>query len=240
MAPLNAGTSRQPPRRSARNAADAERFQIALRRWAEFISDRSSCARFALGLPSGPPGRRDALSARLQSVAVISDSGKPGVHAACEAVLSCAMSYFCCVIGVEARGSAVRMPAPPVASSLPPIAGMNRADLAQQRSRFERGYEDDEREMRRNYDYGGYGAHAPPVARDVRSDARIHEDVSDRLYVDHDLDASDIEVLVRDGRVTLEGQLDSARCRRRADDIAHAVPGVTEVYNHLRVGHSRR
>ena len=62
----------------------------------------------------------------------------------------------------------------------------------------------------------------------------------DRLYLDHELDASHIEALVADGRVTLEGEVDSPRSRRLADDIAHAVPGVAEVHNHLRVARGRR
>jgi hypothetical protein len=74
----------------------------------------------------------------------------------------------------------------------------------------------------------------------VRPDPRIHEDVSDRLYVDHHLDASEIDVVVQDGRVVLEGRVDSPRARRIADDIAHAVPGVCEVHNHLQVSGRRR
>lgn len=69
----------------------------------------------------------------------------------------------------------------------------------------------------------------------ARSDARIHEDVSDRLFLDRDLDATEVDVLVSDGCVVLEGSVESPRDRRRADDLAHSVPGVTEVHNHLRV-----
>jgi hypothetical protein len=195
---------------------------------------------------------------------------------------------------------------------------MNRSFTAQRRVRSQPSYRSDEREMRQNYDYSGYGARAPESAREtfeaprgtgedrrphgpprsaspdfdayereryipggrfeqnpwavprgdrpyahdlrderswspqlrshagrgprgyVRPDPRIHEDVSDRLYLDQELDAREIEVLVRDGCVILEGRVDSPRARRIADDIAHAVPGVWQVYNHLQVSGHRR
>lgn len=68
-----------------------------------------------------------------------------------------------------------------------------------------------------------------------RSDARILEDVSDRLTDDHWLDASDIEVRVKDGEVTLSGTVDSRASKYRAEMIADSCSGVSEVQNHLRV-----
>ncbi|MRX49566.1 BON domain-containing protein [Paracoccus sp. S-4012] len=68
-----------------------------------------------------------------------------------------------------------------------------------------------------------------------RSDERIREDVSDRLSDDHSLDASDIEVSVSGGEVTLSGNVDSRQDKRRAEDIADDVPGVNHVQNNLRV-----
>ena len=68
-----------------------------------------------------------------------------------------------------------------------------------------------------------------------RSDDRIREDVSDRLYDDPYVDASEIEVSVGGGEVTLTGTVDSRDARRRAEDVAERVSGVTYVQNNLRV-----
>lgn len=68
-----------------------------------------------------------------------------------------------------------------------------------------------------------------------RSDERIREDVCERLAMDHDVDASDIEVKVSDGIVTLEGTVDARRTKRIAEDISDLVRGVRDVENNLRV-----
>lgn len=68
-----------------------------------------------------------------------------------------------------------------------------------------------------------------------RSDTRIAEDVIDALTDDPDVDASDIEVEVRDREVTLTGFVDDRRQKRRADDDALGVPGVEDVHNRIRV-----
>lgn len=68
-----------------------------------------------------------------------------------------------------------------------------------------------------------------------RSDERIHEDVNDRLTDDPMLDASDIEVLVSQAEVTLNGTVHRREDKRRAEDIAEAVSGVTHVQNNLRL-----
>lgn len=68
-----------------------------------------------------------------------------------------------------------------------------------------------------------------------RSDSRIEEDVNDRLTDDPYLDASDIEVSVKDGEVTLSGLVAQREDKRRAEDLAELVSGVTNVQNNLRV-----
>jgi len=69
----------------------------------------------------------------------------------------------------------------------------------------------------------------------ARSDARILEDVNDRLTDDGWLDASDIEVTVNDREVTLSGHVDSRAAKRRAEDLAEMVSAVRHVQNNLRV-----
>jgi hypothetical protein len=68
-----------------------------------------------------------------------------------------------------------------------------------------------------------------------RSDDRIREDVNDRLTDDPWVDASDIDVQVRQGIVTLSGRVDSREAKRRAEDIAESCSGVRDVTNQIRV-----
>ncbi len=68
-----------------------------------------------------------------------------------------------------------------------------------------------------------------------RSDERIHEDVNDYLTQNPDLDASDIEVRVENGEVTLNGSVDSRHSKRLAEDLADDVPGVVDVNNELKI-----
>ena len=69
-----------------------------------------------------------------------------------------------------------------------------------------------------------------------RSDDRIMEEVCERLTWDPDLDASEIEVRVESGVVTLEGMVESRRDKRRAEDLVDEVRGVVDVQNRLRTG----
>lgn len=68
-----------------------------------------------------------------------------------------------------------------------------------------------------------------------RSDERIREDVSDRLTDDSWLNASDVEVSVSDGDVTLTGSVRSREDKKRAEALAESVTGVDNVQNNLRV-----
>ena len=68
-----------------------------------------------------------------------------------------------------------------------------------------------------------------------RSDASILEDVSERFTRNPYLDASDLEVRVEEGEVTLEGTVENRTARRLAEDIAEATRGVFDVHNRLRV-----
>jgi osmotically-inducible protein OsmY/flavin-binding protein dodecin len=68
-----------------------------------------------------------------------------------------------------------------------------------------------------------------------RSDERIREDVCDRLGQDWDLDASEVEVSVSNGEVTLAGTINDRQQKFRVEHIADSVSGVNEVHNQLRV-----
>jgi hypothetical protein len=69
----------------------------------------------------------------------------------------------------------------------------------------------------------------------VRSDERIREDVCDRLTDDPDLDASSIDVQVKNGEVTLSGTVGTRWDRRHAEELLDDVSGTKHVQNNLRL-----
>lgn len=69
----------------------------------------------------------------------------------------------------------------------------------------------------------------------LRSDERIREDLNCRLTDDPYVDASEIDVAVEKGEVTLTGTVPDRSSKRRAEDIAELVSGVSNVENRLRV-----
>ena len=68
-----------------------------------------------------------------------------------------------------------------------------------------------------------------------RSDARIEEEVCDRLTADPMVDATDLECKVKDGEVTLTGTVRTREEKRRAEDVAESITGVKDVNNQVRV-----
>ena len=68
-----------------------------------------------------------------------------------------------------------------------------------------------------------------------RSDSRIEEDINDRLTQHGMIDASDIEVSVQDGEVTLRGVVEHREAKWLAEEIAESVFGVKEVNNQIKV-----
>jgi len=84
---------------------------------------------------------------------------------------------------------------------------------------------------------GGFAGRGPKGYQ--RSDERIREDISDQLMANDWLDASDIEVTVKNGDVTLTGTVDNRTAKRLAEDIAEHAAGVQDVMNQIRVQSSR-
>ena len=80
---------------------------------------------------------------------------------------------------------------------------------------------------------GGFAGRGPKGYQ--RSDQRIHEDVCDRLSESPDIDASEIEITVNNGEVTLAGSVSDRGEKRRAEDLVEQISGVREVCNNLRV-----
>ena len=69
-----------------------------------------------------------------------------------------------------------------------------------------------------------------------RSDERLREMICERLMEDGSLDASEVEVEVTSGRVTLNGTVDSRMAKYQIEDLVEQI-GVPDVQNNLRVSH---
>ena len=70
-----------------------------------------------------------------------------------------------------------------------------------------------------------------------RSDERIREEICDRLMTHPDIDASDIELSVSNGVVTMTGMVEDRHEKRLAEYIAEDAVGVDDVDNRLKVRH---
>lgn len=66
-----------------------------------------------------------------------------------------------------------------------------------------------------------------------RSDEKIKDDVSECLYRCTDVDASDIEILVSDGIVTLRGTVKTREQKKRAEAVIEHIAGVIDVLNEI-------
>jgi BON domain len=85
--------------------------------------------------------------------------------------------------------------------------------------------------------FGAFGAgrHAGRGPKNwQRSDERIKEDVNERLTEHPHIDATEIDVQVRSGEVTLSGSVEDRRIKRMVEDLVEGVSGVKEVHNQLR------
>ncbi|MEZ0391734.1 MAG: BON domain-containing protein, partial [Pseudobdellovibrionaceae bacterium] len=81
----------------------------------------------------------------------------------------------------------------------------------------------DERNYSGNWMRGEHVGKGPKGYR--RSDSRINEEVSDILTQHGDIDASEIEVDVKEGVVTLSGTVQNRRIKRMVEDLAENVNG---------------
>lgn len=68
-----------------------------------------------------------------------------------------------------------------------------------------------------------------------RSDERIREDVCERLADHGDIDATEMDVSVSEGIVTLSGSVNSRRTKRLAEEAIENVSGVQDIRNEVRV-----
>jgi hypothetical protein len=68
-----------------------------------------------------------------------------------------------------------------------------------------------------------------------RSSERIYEDVCEGLTEDNQVDASDVEVDVENGIVTLHGTVPDREHKKQAEHVAERVSGVRDVRNQLEI-----
>jgi hypothetical protein len=121
-----------------------------------------------------------------------------------------------------------------------------------QDDQFRRGYDptyEDENGVRHPYEHGGRNRwsddvrsmasrenHAGKGPRGYRrSEERVKDEACEILARDFFLDASEIEVELKDQVLTLKGEVGSREDKRRAEDLVAEIPGVADVQNQLRV-----
>ena len=80
-------------------------------------------------------------------------------------------------------------------------------------------------------DHSGEG----PANYHADPDARIVDEINNRLTDHSGIDASRIEVASTSGAVTLNGQVTTSAQRHQAEELAHSVAGVSQVENRLQV-----
>jgi osmotically-inducible protein OsmY len=86
----------------------------------------------------------------------------------------------------------------------------------------------------RQEEQGRRGADKGPRAQ-RKSDETLAGEIRDILTNDPELDATEVEVEVEDGAVTISGVVDGTEARLLAEELIESVSGVREVHNRLRV-----
>jgi osmotically-inducible protein OsmY len=67
------------------------------------------------------------------------------------------------------------------------------------------------------------------------SDERLRERVCERLTDDPFIDATDIEVSVANGEITLSGSVNTRQMKYAVEDLIADMPGITTVHNSIQV-----
>jgi osmotically-inducible protein OsmY len=69
-----------------------------------------------------------------------------------------------------------------------------------------------------------------------RADERIYDDVCDLLFRCPEVDATEIEVSVKEGEVKLQGNVDTRQTKKKAELLIENISGVVDVHNELIIG----
>lgn len=75
----------------------------------------------------------------------------------------------------------------------------------------------------------------PLLVAQNNSDGRIHDEVMAKLANDTDVRGGGFEVIVKNGTVTLRGQVHTEKAKEKAEKITKKVKGVTGVDNQLKL-----
>ena len=78
-------------------------------------------------------------------------------------------------------------------------------------------------------------AAASLFAQGTGDDDRIYDQVRLKLAEDRDVKGGGIDVVVKNGVVTLQGKVQTDKQKSKADHVARKVKGVTKVVNNLKV-----
>jgi hypothetical protein len=97
------------------------------------------------------------------------------------------------------------------------------------------GFGDQERQGQSNQ--GPFSGRGPRNYK--RADGRIQEDINERLTQHGSIDATDIEVTVQNGEVTLKGHVENRQAKRMAEEIVDGVSGVKDVTNQIKIQQSQ-
>ena len=89
--------------------------------------------------------------------------------------------------------------------------------------------------MRRRFLHRRFSHRGRGPRGDVRADERIREQVNECLTADPYVDATEVEVSVVEGVVTLSGTVENRAEKRLAEDCVDTVPGVRDVNNNLSI-----
>lgn len=73
------------------------------------------------------------------------------------------------------------------------------------------------------------------IAQNTASDDRIYDEVRQKLAADEDINGGGLDVMVKNGTVTLRGRVHNAKAKEKAEKITKKVKGVTRVDNELKL-----
>lgn len=73
----------------------------------------------------------------------------------------------------------------------------------------------------------------------TRSDARLQEIICEMLTHDDEIDASEVSVQVKDGEVTLTGNVDTRRTKYLIEERVDSCTGIKEIHNQIRTWRPR-
>ena len=71
-----------------------------------------------------------------------------------------------------------------------------------------------------------------------RGDERIRDEICELIARDSDIDASEVDIQVMNGEVTLSGSVENRGDKRDLEDLAERVFGVNDVHNNLKARRS--